>query len=246
MFPVRSPVNNPYIIGHRGAGARAPENTFESFRMAERLGADLIECDVHLSADDRIVIIHDETLERTTDGTGRVRDFTLEELKTLDAGNGQPIPTLEELFSWIRSKTNLGVAIEIKGNAELYPNIARFVAEEIVNHRMLDRSITISFNAALVREVRNIEPRVATGLLLEEEPADLIRTARAALVTAILPSIGILTPEMSSLAQEHLLAVYTWVVNEPNDVWRALSAGVDGIGTDDPEIVARAMLQSAA
>src|SRR5579864_6905519 len=107
-----------WVVGHRGAMGHCPENTLASFERGLELGADWIELDVHLSRDGELIVIHDETLERTTNGHGLVRDHTLADLQALDAGDGQRIPTLNEVLTWARERGAV-VDIEIK-NAPLY------------------------------------------------------------------------------------------------------------------------------
>src|SRR5436190_6736475 len=107
-----------WVVGHRGAMGYCPENTFASFERGLELGADWIELDVHLSRDGALIVIHDETLDRTTNGHGYVKDHTLAELQQLDAGNGERIPTLPEVLDWAKSRKAI-LDIEIK-NAPLY------------------------------------------------------------------------------------------------------------------------------
>src|SRR5215213_10951386 len=140
----------PRVFGHRGAMGHAPENTFASFELALTLGVDAIELDVHLSADDQVVVIHDDDLSRTTDGQGVVRDRTLAELQRLDAGArfdaqyaGQRIPTLDEVLAWARGRCVLD--IEIKGGPDPYPGIEQRVVDLIRRHVMTEQAIVISF-----------------------------------------------------------------------------------------------------
>src|SRR4051794_3095625 len=117
MELLRSATGRVTIVGHRGAAAHAPENTLASFEKARELGVDMVEFDVHLTADRRCVVIHDETVDRTTDGHGLVGSKTLPELRELDAGNGERIPTLEELLAWARD-VEMPLSVELK-----HPNV---------------------------------------------------------------------------------------------------------------------------
>src|SRR5918911_2208376 len=105
---------NQYLVGHRGAAGLAPENTIKAFKKGLEVGADTVECDIQLSKDEELVVIHDHTLNRTTNKKGRVKDYTLEELKQLDAGEGEQIPTLSEVVDLVL-QNHKGLAVEIKG-----------------------------------------------------------------------------------------------------------------------------------
>src|SRR5438552_3727229 len=142
--------------GHRGNAAEFPENTLAAFTSALDLGVDVIECDVHLSADGALPVIHDHLLNRTTNGSGLVRDLTLAELKHLDAGSwrgaafaGERIPALEEVLALARDRA--GVAIEIKNLPLAYPGIERAVVEAVAAAGMRPHVVVISFDHRSVR-----------------------------------------------------------------------------------------------
>lgn len=162
-------------IAHRGAPFAAPENTLEAFSAAVEMGAPAIELDVHLSADGEIVVIHDATLDRTTDATGAVADLTLAEIRAADAGYGHSpdggrsfpfrrarvrVPTLAEVIDWLPA--GIGLVVEIKA-----PAAAEAVAELLVASEIDRRSTAISFDSGAIDRVRSVEPGLATGLLLE-------------------------------------------------------------------------------
>src|ERR671938_442670 len=126
-----------WVVGHRGAMGHCPENTLASFERGLELGADWIEVDVHLSRDGALVVIHDETLERTTNGSGLVRERTLAELQRLDAGHGERIPTLEEVLVWARGR-GIGVDVEIKNAPIYYTGIEAAVVRAVERCGMLD------------------------------------------------------------------------------------------------------------
>src|SRR5215471_19656445 len=145
-----------WVVGHRGAMGYCPENTLASFERGLELGADWIELDVHLSRDGELIVIHDETLERTTNGHGLVRERSLSELRALDAGDGQHIPTLPEVLSFARARATV-VDIEIKNAPIYYEGIERAVARAVRDAQMLDNVIVISFDHAAVKRVKEIE-----------------------------------------------------------------------------------------
>ena len=157
----------PWIIGHRGAPREAPENTLSSFELAIRQGADLIELDLHMSADKQLVVIHDDTVDRTTDGTGLVRDLSLVELRALDAGSwlrpkfrGERIPTLSEALDLTAGR--VGLVVELKHGAERYPDIEGSLARAIEARNRLDDVIVISRNGAAIERINRINPDIMT------------------------------------------------------------------------------------
>lgn len=228
-------------VGHRGARGHAPENTMASFALGADLGVDAVETDVHLSKDDEVVLIHDHTVDRTTDGHGFVGEMTLAELKRLDAGGwrdprfaGERIPTLEELLAW--AKERVGVAIEIKNGPIYYPGIAGKTIELVRRHGMERQVILIAFDHLVLREAKRIAPEIATGILYVAGLADPVAAARAALADSLNPNWSYVTPGLVHDAHAAGLAVSPW---NPNDLptIRALSGmGVDSVGTDYPEL----------
>src|SRR5258708_25566259 len=141
-----------WIAGQRCAMGYCPESTLRSFERGLELGADWIELDVHLSRDGKLIVIHDETLDRTTNGHGLVRDHTLPELKELDAGDGQRIPTLNEVLEWAR-RVNTVVDIEIKNAPIYYSGIERAVVSALDRSQMTEQVIVISFDHSAVKRV---------------------------------------------------------------------------------------------
>src|SRR5579871_3258046 len=160
-----------WVCGHRGAMGHCPENTMASFERALELGADWIELDVHLSRDEALIVIHDETLDRTTNGHGLVREHTLAELRTLDAGGGQTIPTLDEVLAWARERGTI-VDIEIKNAPIYYEGIEQRVVSTLDRFAMTEQVIVISFDHAAVKRVKELDGRITTGVLYACRPAD--------------------------------------------------------------------------
>ena len=228
-------------VGHRGAKGHAPENTMLSFMMGADMGVTAVETDVHLSKDGEVVLIHDHTVDRTTDGHGFVKDMTLAELKKLDAGSwydarfaGERIPTLTELLAW--AKDRVGVAIEIKNGPIYYPGIAEKTIRLVREHGMERQVILISFDHFVLREAKQIAPEIATGILYVGGLVDAVAAARAALADALHPHWSFVTPELVRTVHEAGLAISPW---NPNDLptLRMLSQmGVDSVGTDYPEL----------
>ena len=164
-------MNKPLIIAHRGASSRAPENTMASFRKAVELGADAIELDVHRSKDGYLMVCHDERVDRTSNGKGYIKDFTLRELKSLDAGRwigeefkGERMPLLEEVLELVL-KNNILLNIELKNGPIFYEGIERDVINLVKNYGLVDETIISSFNHYSLLQVKGIEPRIKTGIL---------------------------------------------------------------------------------
>jgi glycerophosphoryl diester phosphodiesterase len=232
-----------WIVGHRGAMGYRPENTLLSFEYALELGADWIECDVHLSRDDELIVIHDETLDRTTSGHGLVRDHTLAELKQLDAGGGAQLLTLGELLDWARQHDTI-VDIEIKNAPLFYRGIEDKVVHALRYSDMTEQAIVISFDHRAVGRVKSLDPRVVTGVLYAGRPADAgVGLARQVDADAVLPHHAYVTRLDVDAAHEADLAVAPWATSDPQQLRRLIDAGVDAIGTNHPDVLKRILKQ---
>jgi glycerophosphoryl diester phosphodiesterase len=238
---LRAPGAAVLRVGHRGAKGHAPENTFASFRRGVELGASVVETDVHLSKDGEVVIIHDHTVDRTTDGHGFVKDLTVAELKQLDAGSwfgpdfaGERIPTLAELLAW--GKDRVPIAIEIKNGPIYYPGIAEKIIRLLGEHAMTRQVILISFDHFVLREAKIIAPEVATGILYVGRLVDPVAAARAAGADALHPNWAFTTPDLVQAAHAAGLAVSPWCPNDVATLRMLDQIGVDSIGTDYPDL----------
>ena len=234
----------PLVVAHRGASGYAPENTMSSFALALEQGADAVELDVHLSRDGRVVVIHDERLERTTDGHGFVRDHTLAELKRLDAGAwlearfaGERLPSLDEVLEWAHGRTF--VAIELKNAPLWYPDLERKVAELVERHGMAENVLVISFDHQALQRLRAISPRLPTGAVYACRPADQVGLAAAAGAQVLEPHWSYVTPEDVAAAHAAGLRVSTWATSDPDVLRTLIRAGVDGIATNHPDVLVR-------
>jgi glycerophosphoryl diester phosphodiesterase len=239
--PLRERLQNErgrvWVVGHRGAMGHCPENTMASFERGLELGADWIELDVHLSADGALVVIHDETLDRTTNGHGLVRNRTLAELKQLDAGQGQAVPSLDEVLAWARERNTI-VDIEIKNAPLYYEGIEEAVVSCANQHDMTDQVIVISFDHASVARVKQLEPRLATGVLYACRPTDAgVGLARAAGADAVLPNWAYVTAEDVATAHAAGLSVAPWTSSDPDVLRELIARGVDAIGTNHPDVL---------
>lgn len=228
-------------VGHRGAKGHAPENTLSSFTIAAAMGVNVVETDVHLSKDGQLVLIHDHTVNRTTNGQGYVKDLTAAELRQLDAGSwydqrfaGERIPLLDELLAW--AKDRVAVAIEIKNGPIYYPGIVEKTIAALRRHDMACQAILISFDHLALRAAKARAPEIMTGILYVGGLADPVGAARAAAADALHPHWAYVTADLVRTAHAAGLAISPW---NPNDLptLRLLSdLGVDSVGTDYPEL----------
>jgi len=221
-----------FCFGHRGARGHEPENTVRSVRKALALGADGIEIDVY-SIDGRVIVIHDNTLDRTTNGKGRLEGKTFTYLRSLDAGEGERIPTLGEIFRAVNRRAVIN--IELKG-----PGTAAPVGGLITDHvrhrgwRFADFLVS-SFDWHQLREVKSICPRVRIGLLTDKIPADFLKTAKAMNAWSIHPAAKKVTRPLVTAAHRQGLKVFAYTVNQPTQIDAMEKLRVDGVFTDFPE-----------
>jgi glycerophosphoryl diester phosphodiesterase len=218
------------IMGHRGAPADEPENTRRSFARALAVGVAAVEFDVQLTKDGRLAVIHDETLDRTTNGKGRVKDFTLAELKRLDAGRGEPIPSLEEVFDLVQGKAHL--VVELK-----QPEAAGALLDFFQERRAFESAIVISFWHPAVKAMKEAEPRLNTGVLLVGCPVDPVGLARAANADALILQYAYVTPELVAAAHRRDLLVYVWNIDDTDTLKPYLAMNLDGIGSNRPAVL---------
>ncbi|HEX6488952.1 MAG TPA: glycerophosphodiester phosphodiesterase family protein [Candidatus Dormibacteraeota bacterium] len=158
------------VGGHRGNPDEHPENTLRSYESAIELGVDLVECDVHLSADGDLIVIHDHTVDRTTDGSGMVRSLSTAELRALDAGEGEKLPLLDEVAELVRGRA--GLVVELKQAPLPYPGLEEAVVDRLRRLEMLDDACVISFFHPSAKRVKELEPRLQAGVLEVGRPVD--------------------------------------------------------------------------
>ena len=245
----------PWVVAHRGASAEAPENTLAAVRRAVARGADLVEVDVQRTKDGALVVLHDTTLVRTTDvrrvfprrSPWLVQDFTLEQLRRLDAGcwwslhfAGERIPTLQEVVETTRH-SGTGLLVEVK-NPALHPGLAGDVAaalraipgylDEVAG---TDRLVVQSFDAEAMQEHTRLEPSVPVGLLGTPSTADL--GAIATWADQVNPAHWSVGPAFVETVHRHGMRCQLWTVNRSMQLRRAIALGVDGIITNHPHVL---------
>ncbi len=221
------------IIGHRGAAGHEPENTIQSFNKAIELGAKMIEFDVQLCKSGEVVVIHDFTLERTTNGTGLVIETLLTELKKLDAGKGQEIPTLEEVMDTIDKKAI--VNIELKGKSIARP-AAKIISNFIENNNwQTDDFLISSFNHQELFAFKKLMPEIRIGVLYEDIPNNFNETASALNAYSINADFNSLNKKIVAWIHSVGYKVYAYTVNTKEDRLKMKQMDVDGIFTDFPD-----------
>jgi len=232
-------MRKPWIIAHRGASGHSPENTLAAYERAVQLGAGFIETDLHLTRDAQFVAIHDPTLERTTNGRGSVRDFTLAELRRLDAGKwfdrdfmGQRIPTLDEILDFAR-KNDVIFYLEVKYDAAWGMHHSLMAA--LQNAQNAARTIVISFDQTTLAALRRVDASIMMGLLGDEPGADYVKDALELGARQLCPQSSLVTPDLVERAHGADLQVATWTVDDVEEMRRMIAAGVDGIMTNFPD-----------
>ncbi len=220
------------VGGHRGNPAEHPENTLASFRSAIELGVDMVECDVHLSADGELVVIHDHTLNRTTNGTGLVVQHTLAELRALDAGGGEHLPTLAEVCALARD--HVGLCVEIKQIPIPYPSLEEKLLGQLRELDMVEQTAVISFHHGSVRRLKDLEPRLAVGVLEGARPIDPVSILRSAAADIYSPHFGAMDPELVEQLHGAGGVVGVWTVDDAAAVAWCKVCRPDSIFTNRP------------
>lgn len=223
-------MNKVLKIGHRGANGYEPENTLISFEKAIQMGADGIELDVHLSLDGHLIVIHDETIDRTTNGKGIVNQLTLKELKSFRINDEHEMPTLEEVLDLINQRCF--VNIELKNQVavqKVVQLIEQYVLDKNWNHAHF---LVSSFDWNALQQVRFLNENILIGVLTETDLDLAISFARFMKAEALHPDFQLLTNEYTTKIQEKGIQVFPWTVNEREDIQRMKSFKVNGIITD--------------
>lgn len=230
-------VSDFMVIAHRGASSYAPENTFAAFDLALRMGVRHIELDVDATSDGHIVVIHDDTVDRTTDGSGPVTSHTMQTLQALDAGSwfgaefaGERIPLFDEVLS--RYKDRVHIHTEIKGRSTY---LSRQTADLVRQHGMVDQVTITSFQKARLEEIRAYAPQLTTGWLLAEVSDAVIVQARDIGLRQICPRANTVTAELVSRLHAEGFVVRAWGVTTEALMRQVVQAGTDGMTVNFPD-----------
>lgn len=222
----------PKIIAHRGASAHAPENTMAAFQLALDQGADGIELDVMLTKDNRIAVIHDDTVDRTTDGSGRVRDMTLAELQALDAGGGEKIPGLEQVLD--RFGGRFLINIELKNYSSVLDALPIEVAKLVKSIGLVESLLISSFNPFNLARFRKRIPEVVLGLITQPNQAKhwIWRLFK---YDALHPHFSDVDQVLVAALHAQNRQVNAWTADEADEIRRLAALKVDSIITNDPK-----------
>lgn len=235
------------VFGHRGASAYAPMNTLPAFELAAQQGAHGIELDVQRSKDGSPVIVHDFTVDKTTNGSGRVDEMTLAQLKELDAGNwfgdafrGVKIPTLDEVFEAVGSR--LFINVEIKSESETTDGVEQVVANCIARHAMSERVIVSSFNPHALRRFYQIMPQVPIGFLhMPDIESATFAVLRDVPHQARHPYHVMIDAVYAASTKAQGYYINTWTINDPDRAIALQQLGVDMVITDKPDVILAAL-----
>ena len=218
------------VTSHRGAGFLEPENTLRAIRRAIDIGADQVEIDVHLTRDGRLVLMHDATVERTTNGTGAIAEFSLDEIRRLDAGLGERVPTLEEALELADGK--ITPQIELKG-----PGTALAVVQTLTTMGCMDNVVLTSFLHPQLQDVRRLDQNVSLGALWGRLPPDVVSRSRALGVQALHIWHEFIDSPLLADAHAQGFLVRAWNANREEEMRRLIDLGVDAIGSDRPDLL---------
>ncbi|MGF7118962.1 glycerophosphodiester phosphodiesterase [Methanobacterium oryzae] len=212
------------IIAHRGASFYEPENTIRAIKRAIESKADFVEVDVRRSKDKELVIMHDAEITRTTNGNGLVKHKTLKELKKFDAGQGEEIPTLDEVVMFVKNRVGLVIEIKEVGTEE---EIVKNIAENNINDVILT-----SFYHETIKNVSKLNSDLDTGIIFVGQPVSVHKLAFDANASIIFPSYRYMNEEMVKQAKEHGITVYPWAIDDFSIFEKFAKMGVDGVVTN--------------
>ena len=249
---ITSELQSPIILGHRGASAFAPENTLSAFELAIEQGADGVELDVRLTKDNIPIVIHDKYVDRTTDGSGKISEFKLNEIRSIDAGRwfgnefaGERIPTLSEVFESLKKRGLINIELKIS-NAQ-FDNFIEQLVQLIKRHNNMEQIIISSFFIKNLKRITRVLDDISIALLTHPNMFGLIQGM--AIFKCLSPQI--IHPFKGHVTQTYLINqhrlnrnVHAWTVNDPSEIKQLIQNGVDGIITDNPKL-ARTILNSS-
>lgn len=229
------------ILAHRGFSAAAPENTLAAFKAAIEAGADGFELDVHMTKDGELVVIHDEMVDRTTNGKGWVKDLTLSDIKVLDAGSWfspqfaqEKVPTLGEVLELVGDTDHI-VNVELKNYPIAYPGLEEKVIKEVEKMGMENRVILSSFNHLSVYRLHQLHPSLKLGILYDKPISEPWAYAKGLGASAIHPHHSLVTEEIVTGAHDYGIQVRPYTVDHEDEARNLVAVGVDAIVTNVPD-----------
>ncbi|MBI5300915.1 MAG: glycerophosphodiester phosphodiesterase [Chloroflexi bacterium] len=243
------------IVAHRGGAALMPENTLAAFENALKLGVDQVETDTHLSKDGEVIIMHDPNVATTTNGSGQISDMTLAELKKLNAAaknakggvTQQEIPTLAQVLDMVKGKSGIQIEIKVNAGNTRYPGIEKKVIDLVNARGMTNDAIIISFDFPTLKQVKALDARIKTGAIVDARwfttratltpdqiVAEIIETTGA---DFFMPNSTPVTEALVRAVHARGLKIGTWTVNSAGEMKRLADWGVDGITTNNPDVL---------
>ncbi len=245
-------LKQPTIFAHRGASAYAPENTMAAFKLAVDQGADAIELDAKLSADGQVVVMHDDSVNRTTDGSGSVKSLSLADMRCLDAGSKflpffktEKVPSLEEVFGTLGRK--IFINVELTNYSSPNDDLADKVVALVKKYNLDERVLLSSFNLIALIQARKLLPKVALGFLTFiglAETALHSRLVRFGPLLALHASYKDVTLYLIQTTQRAKSRIHVYTVNQPEQIQQLFKAGVDGIFTADPLLARKILVEN--
>jgi glycerophosphoryl diester phosphodiesterase len=224
------------VIAHRGSGVGPFENTLRGMEMAITWGADGIECDIQLSHDRELVVFHDHSLDRMTNGSGLLAEHSLEELKALRVGEGEQIPTLAELLGFLKPHPQFLINLDVK-----VQEIETKILNEIQSHHLLDRVLISSLITQVLKKVRELNANIRTGWIYEYKYEDPVTEALNLECNALHPRLDLVTAQLRQASREQGLMLNPWSINSDKDMRRFIELDVDWIITDEPSQLLRVL-----
>ncbi len=221
------------VIGHRGAMGLAPENTLLSFRKALELGVDGVEFDVQ-NIDGHLLVFHDDTLDRTTNGSGLLLDHSVDYLRSLNAGQGEKIPFLNEVIELIDVDTFINIELKGVRTASLVMELVKMLDKDRYKK---ENFIISSYLFSELFMVRQLDPDIQIGVIADEQPDVALSFARDVNAYSFHPSLSLVTEELVQEVHQEGMLLYVHTVNEPDNIVKVKAMGVDGIFTDYPDRV---------
>ncbi|MDA1190350.1 MAG: glycerophosphodiester phosphodiesterase family protein [Candidatus Poribacteria bacterium] len=219
-----------YVVGHRGAASVLPENTLKGFRYAIEIGCDYTECDIHLTKDNKLVVMHDTTVDRTTNGSGPIADKTFAEMRALDAGDGEQVPTLDEVLATTQGKIIL--LCEMKG-----PGVEEQAMDAVRSRNMQGEVIFTSFVEDRIAKVKRTDEAFQTGAILPDPSDDDVQRAHDLGVTAV--GVQYRNMRLRTIEKAHALGlqIRAWNPDELALQLAMIGLGVDGVSTNRPDML---------
>ncbi|MGP3668203.1 MAG: glycerophosphodiester phosphodiesterase family protein [Candidatus Bathyarchaeota archaeon] len=217
------------IIAHRGASAYEPENSLKAVETAIKLKADMVEVDVRKSKDGELIVIHDEFVDRVSDGKGFVKNLTLNRLKRLNLALGEKIPTLKEVLNAVKGRVKLVIEVKSEG-------LERKIVKLLEKERIVEDVIMVSFNHQIIRSVKTLNKKITCGIIFKCKPLNPSQQALNAKAEAVFQHYSYASKDFVENLHKDGLKVYAWTVNNVDDGKILIKNGVDGIVTDKPDI----------